>query len=112
MQRSGEGRTLPAGPFDLLYADPPLCFNGWSEKGEGRSPQRHYHCPSLAELMALPIADIAAPDSILATWVYGPRLPDTLTLINAWGFTYKSEGFVWVKVDSRGSPRMGSGKST
>lgn len=103
---------LPPGVFDLLYADPPLYFRGWSKKGEGRSPQRHYRCPPFDELLALPVADIAARDSVLAIWVYGPRLRDTLRLIEAWGFTYKSEGFVWVKVDKQGQPRMGGGLST
>lgn len=103
---------LPVGPFDLIYADPPLHWTGWSEKGEGRSPQRKYRCPPMSELIALPVASIAAPNSVLATWVYGPRLPDTLTLISAWGFSYRGNGFVWVKIDSRGRPRMGCGFGT
>jgi N6-adenosine-specific RNA methylase IME4 len=107
-----EPMILPAGPFDLLYADPPLYWTGWSPKGEGRSPQHHYRCPPMSDLLALPFADIAAPNAVLAIWVYGPRLPDTLALIGGWGFAYQSEGFVWVKVDKQGRPRMGCGKST
>jgi N6-adenosine-specific RNA methylase IME4 len=103
---------LPPDPFDLIYADPPLGWRGWSAKGEGRSPQQKYRCPPLAELLAIPVADIAAKDSVLAIWVYGPRLPDTLLLIRAWGFTFKGSGFVWLKVDSKGNPRMGCGFGT
>jgi hypothetical protein len=65
--------NLPTGQFDLIYCDPPLRFNGWSAKGEGRSPQRKYRCMPLPELTALPIAGIAATNGILAVWVYGPR---------------------------------------
>ena len=104
--------NLPAGPFDLIYCDPPLHFNGWSVKGEGRSPQRKYRCMPLPELIALPITAIAAPNSILAVWVYGPRLPDTLSLIEHWGFVYRSSGFVWVKIAKDGKPRMGCGFGT
>jgi N6-adenosine-specific RNA methylase IME4 len=104
--------SFPNGPFDLIHADPPLYFRGWSVKGEGRSPQRQYRCPPLSELIALPVAGIAAPDSVLAIWVYGPRLPDTLALIEAWGFSYRGSGFVWVKVSKDGRPRMGCGFGT
>jgi N6-adenosine-specific RNA methylase IME4 len=63
------------------------------------------------DLLALLSADIAAPNAVLAIWVYGPRLPDTLALIGGWGFSHQSEGFVWVKVDKQGRPLMGCGKS-
>ena len=46
--------TLPPGPFDLIYCDPPLHFNTWSRKGDRRSPQHHYRCMSVAELLNLP----------------------------------------------------------
>jgi N6-adenosine-specific RNA methylase IME4 len=96
----------------LLYVDPPLYWRGWSEKGEGRSPQRKYRCPPMSELLAIPVEAIAAPNSMMAIWVYGPRLPDTLTLIDRWGFTYKGSCFVLVKIDSKGRPRMGCGFGT
>ena len=44
------------------------------------------------ELCALPVADLAAPDSALFLWATFPQL-----LIEAWGFTYKSVAFVWLK---------------
>ena len=33
---------LPAGPFDLILADPPWHFDTYSEKGQGRSASQHY----------------------------------------------------------------------
>ena len=49
------------------------------------------------ELCALPVADLAAPDSALFLWATFPQLPEALRLIEAWGFTYKSVAFVWLK---------------
>ena len=43
------------------------------------------------------VADLAAPDSVLFLWATFPQLPEALRLINAWGFTYKSVAFVWLK---------------
>ena len=49
------------------------------------------------ELCALPVADLAAPDSALFLWATFPQLPEALRLIREWGFTYKSVAFVWLK---------------
>jgi N6-adenosine-specific RNA methylase IME4 len=104
--------SLPPGPFDLAYADPGLFFRTWSRKGEGRSPQHHYRCEHGDVVCALPIADIMAPNSVLALWPYGPRLDTSLLIMKAWDFTFTSIGFVWVKLDQYGRPLMGLGKST
>ena len=45
----------------------------------------------------MPVADLAAPDSALFLWATFPQLPEALRLIEAWGFTYKSVAFVWLK---------------
>ena len=52
---------------------------------------------SIDELCALPVAEIAAPDSALFLWATFPQLPEALRLIEAWGFTYKCVAFVWLK---------------
>jgi hypothetical protein len=44
----------------------------------------------LDEICALPVEAIAAPDSVLFLWITAPLLPDGLTVMQAWGFTYKS----------------------
>jgi len=46
--------------------------------------------------MALGVASIAAPDSVLFLWATVPMLPQALEVLVAWGFAYKSS-FVWVK---------------
>ena len=44
-----------------------------------------------------------AKDSALFLWATFPQLPEALRLIQAWGFTYKSVAFVWLK-QNRKSP--------
>ena len=53
------------------------------------------------ELCALPVADLAAPDSALFLWATFPQLPEALRLIEAWGFRYKSVAFVWLKKNKK-----------
>ena len=52
---------------------------------------------SIEELCALPVAELAAKDSALFMWATFPQLPEALRLIRAWGFTYKSVAFIWLK---------------
>ena len=56
---------------------------------------------SIEDLCALPVADLAAPDSALFLWATFPQLPEALRLIEAWGFTYKSVAFVWLKKNKK-----------
>jgi N6-adenosine-specific RNA methylase IME4 len=103
---------LPEGPFDLIVADPPLSYRTWSPRGQGRSPGKHYQTLDMQALCRLPIEQLAAPNAGLAIWVYGPRLPETLKLIAAWGFTYDSDLFSWLKITRVGQPRIGTGYTT
>jgi N6-adenosine-specific RNA methylase IME4 len=98
---------LPAGPFKVLYADPPWYFKTYSSKGNTKSPEQHYDCMGLDEIKALPVDQIAARDAVLFIWVVQPMIPQALEVITAWGFTYKTVAFCWVKLsgDSR-QPRL------
>lgn len=51
----------------------------------------------IEELCALPVASLAAKDSVLFLWATFPLLPEALRLIPAWGFRFKTVAFVWVK---------------
>lgn len=81
----------------IILADPPWQYKVWSAKGTGRSAEQHYNTMTTADLMQLPVSDIAAPDCALFMWATFPQLPDALALGAAWGFTYKTAAFVWVK---------------
>ena len=51
----------------------------------------------LADICVLPVADIAAEDCALFLWATYPNLPEAFEVIKAWGFTYKTVAFTWVK---------------
>ena len=56
---------------------------------------------SIDELCALPVAELAAKDSALFMWATFPQLPEALRLIRAWGFTYKSVAYIWLKKNKK-----------
>jgi N6-adenosine-specific RNA methylase IME4 len=102
---------LPQGPFGCILADPPWRFSTWSVAGRGRcpdgpmtrnqqrenSPERHYATMTLEDIKALPVAAVAAKDCVLLMWAVDPMIPEALDVGRAWGFTYKTTGFVWAK---------------
>jgi N6-adenosine-specific RNA methylase IME4 len=99
-----------AGAYRVIYADPPWTFSTYSDKGKGRSAEAHYDCLSLPEIKALPVAAWAAPDAVLLLWATDPLLPRALEVIEAWGFTYKTVGFYWVKLNKSAAPvTLGNG---
>ena len=51
----------------------------------------------MSAIKALPIREITADDAVLLMWATWPLLPEALQVIEAWGFTYKTIGFLWVK---------------
>lgn len=57
----------------------------------------------LDDICSLPVSEISADDCILFIWATFPLLPEALKVIDAWGFTYKSIGFLWLK-QNRKSP--------
>ena len=83
--------------YSIIYADPPWTFKTYSDKGKGRSAERHYSCMTKKDIQELPVERISADDCILFMWVTFPTLEEGLELIKAWGFTYKTCGFTWVK---------------
>lgn len=110
--------TTPGG-FGCIVADPPWSFKNWSDKGKNRCPdamvrqkglaERHYKTMSLADIKALPVADIAGRDSVLILWVVDCMIPEALEVGAAWGFAFKTTAFTWLKTRADGSPAMGLG---
>lgn len=88
--------------FATICADPPWSFRVYSGKGKMRSAERHFDTQTLDEIKALPVAELAADDCALLLWAVMPQLPEALELIKAWGFNYKTAGFVWIKQNRSG----------
>jgi N6-adenosine-specific RNA methylase IME4 len=91
--------TPQAGQYRVIYADPPWRFATYSDKGKGRSAEAHYDCLSIEQVKAIPVRQWVADDAVLLLWATDPMLPRALEVIEAWGFTYKTVGFYWVKLN-------------
>jgi N6-adenosine-specific RNA methylase IME4 len=90
--------------YGVIYADPPWTFSTYSRKGKGRSAEAYYDCMSLEEIKAVPVKRWAAKECVLFLWTTDPLLEQALSVIRAWGFTYKTVGFHWAKL-KRSAPR-------
>lgn len=92
--------------YRVIYADPPWTFSTYSRKGKGRSAEAYYNCMTLPEIKAVPVSDWAADDCALLLWTTDPLLPTALEVIRAWGFTYKTVGFYWAKLNKSADPTL------
>lgn len=99
--------------YKIIYADPPWTFKTYSNKGKGKSAEKHYPCMCKEDIQKLPIHNITDKDSVLFLWVTYPCLLEGLELIKAWGFTYKTCGFSWIKLNKKNNkPFVGMGYYT
>ena len=53
------------------------------------------------EIRALPVAELAEKDCALFLWVTVPCLLEGLSVLQAWGFQYKTIAFVWIKQNKK-----------
>lgn len=92
--------------YDVILADPPWHFRNYSADEPGmthnrsRGANRYYPTMTTADICNLSIP--AADNAVLFLWACWPLLPDALSVIDAWGFDYKSIAWVWVKANKTG----------
>jgi len=90
--------------YHTIYADPPWRFaNRTGKVAPEHKRLTRYETMSVEDIMALPVADVAAAKSHLYLWVPNALLPDGLAVMKAWGFEYKTN-LVWEKVRKDGMP--------
>ena len=87
----------PEGGYEVIYADPPWPYKSWGRSTSGMHAEDHYRTMPMEDIMALPVGDLAAWDSVLLLWTTGPFLDEAVRTIEAWGFDYKTIAFNWVK---------------
>jgi site-specific DNA-methyltransferase (adenine-specific) len=93
--------------YNIIYADPAWSYYNDSTakpdcttvKGMRRPP---YSVMSSSEIMALPIKELAEDNAILFIWTTDYHLEKCMRVIESWGFTYKTVGFVWSKKNKKG----------
>lgn len=81
---------LPEGEWSVILADPPwpyyLALRG--------APDAHYSRMEEEDIFKMEIP--AADDAVIFLWATNPKLKVALEVIEAWGFTYKTN-LAWVK---------------
>lgn len=82
--------------YSIIYADPPWQFSTWSSKAQ-KCVTDKYPTMTIQEIMELPVEQITADNAVLFLWATFPNLPLAMKAIEAWGFTYKTCAFTWVK---------------
>jgi N6-adenosine-specific RNA methylase IME4 len=85
---------IPKGKYNLLALDPPWEYNN---KGVDGAVDKQYKTMSDEALAKLDVGSLAADPCILLMWVTSPKLYEAQPLFDAWGFKYKTFGFVWDK---------------
>lgn len=92
------------GRFATLLADPPWRFQNRTGK-MAPEHQRLLRYPTLdlEAISALPISQLCTDSAHLYLWVPNALLAEGLQVMQAWGFTYKTN-LVWYKVRRDGGP--------
>lgn len=90
--------------FSTILADPPWRFQNRTGKLAPEHKRLHrYPTMSFGEIAALPVEKYARTPSHLYLWCPNALLPNGLEILQAWGFTYKTN-IVWYKIRKDGGP--------
>jgi len=94
---------LERNAYGAILADPPWHFAAWASPpyGKGRAAESRYQTMKEAELHALPVRDLTSENCVLFMWACWPMIEQAFRTFTAWGFSFKTCGFCWVKADAR-----------
>jgi len=98
--------------FTTILADPPWRFqNSTGKVAPEHKRLMRYNTMSLKEILALPVGDIVEETAHLYLWVPNALLPEGLAVMQAWGFSYKTN-LVWHKSATMAVPMAAASAST
>lgn len=122
---SGIFAGLKRAHYRAITADCGTPFETWSKKGEtSRVPQKKYMTNTDAELMAMPVEELAAKHCFLFYWDTTARIAvgRHIPIIRSWGFEPTAFFNTWFKLNKREpatpfflprkSVKMGPGRTT
>jgi len=96
--------------YKIIYADPPW---NYADQGCQGTMANHYSGMENNDICKIPVGGLADKDCVLFLWATYPMLPEALKVIEAWGFSYKSIAFQWIKLNKKnGKPFYGLGRWT
>lgn len=102
--------NLKGKKFSTILADPPWQFqNRTGKMAPEHKRLSRYPTLTLDEIKEIPVKDVASDSAHLYLWVPNALLKEGLEVMEAWGFTYKTN-LIWYKVRKDGGPdRRGVG---
>lgn len=80
--------------YQVIYADPPWRYS--FSQSNCRKVENQYFTMELADIKNLPVKEMSEKNSVLYLWATAPKLLESLEVMEAWGFEYKSHS-VWDK---------------
>jgi len=90
--------------YGTILIDPPWRFTNRTGKvGPEHRRLHRYRTMTFDEIAALPVGQLGRPQSHLYLWTPNALVYEALTIMKAWGFTYKTN-IVWYKVRKDGGP--------
>jgi len=96
--------SLGAGKYGTVLADPPWRFaNRTGKVAPEHKRLERYPTMDIDEIKSLPVKEISAAQSHLYLWVPNALIRWGIDVVEAWGFTYKTN-IVWFKVRKDGGP--------
>ena len=104
---------FPNKKYSVIYADPPWSYRQKGAKGKKQGyAAQHYNTMTTDDICALPVHQLAGGGTACFMWATFPQIADALRVMEAWGFTYKTAAFVWVKKYKCGKNFVGMGAYT
>lgn len=95
--------------YQIIYADPPWSYG----KMMNSSVTDHYSVMDFKDVAKLPVKNISDKNCVLFMWVTLPKLNQFMSVVEGWGFEYKTTAFVWVKENRKSTTDfMGLGRWT
>ncbi len=85
-------QDFPTKKYSIIYADPPWRYD--FSKSNSRKIENQYLTMSLEEIKKLPIQTKST--AVCYLWATAPKLIEALSVLEAWGFRYKT-CVVWDK---------------
>lgn len=101
--------------YQIIYADPPWKYSSnelYGDKTNGHKNgkrkrfaklDRKYPTMNLQSIKDLPVKEIIEKDCVCFLWVTDSHLKEGISVIESWGFKYKTIAFVWLKKYNTGT---------
>jgi N6-adenosine-specific RNA methylase IME4 len=92
---------FPSKHYTVIYADPAWSYDDTCDAGE-RGAAHKYDVMDVNDIASLSVSTIAADDAALFMWMTMPKMEEAWHVVKAWGFTFKTVAFTWLKTTNKG----------